>query len=62
MGGMVVFGTQRDLIVQVGSATTFPVVDVMDLTSMKADVTVGDGAGGMDRLKRATLVDRGESS
>ena len=55
-----VLTAERNLIVHVGATAVFPVIDVVDLAVMEADVAIGYRARRVDRFECAALVDGGQ--
>lgn len=60
MNGVVVPRAERNLVVEVGVAAVFPVVDVVDLTSVKWNIAVRNRTRGVHRFERSPLMDCGQ--
>ena len=58
---VVVFGAQRQQVVEVGEAESFPGDDVVDLAVVERDVAVGVGAGAVHRPQGSALGPVGDS-
>ena len=62
VGEVVVLGTERDQVLEVGHAAIAPLREVVDVAVTEAHGTVGCGAGAVHGAECSALVGGGEAS